>query len=200
MPAELPTYKEIEALHGKYAPSDAVFNLIFTHCQIVWEVAEQLIAQSHPVVDIEFVKAGCLLHDIGAYQLFSSSGEVDHKSYIRHGVLGDKLLRREGFSEALCRVASHHTGVGLSKRDIQENNLPLPVGDYTAKSVEERLIMYADKFHTKSTPPTLMKIETYRAFTGKFDPANEDQFMGFVQEFGEPSLALLAKKYTLEIM
>ncbi len=31
-------------------------------------------------------------------------------------------------------------------------NLPVPPADYLAETPEERLVMYADKFHSKSHP------------------------------------------------
>lgn len=200
MNTELPSYEQIVALHKKYAPSAAAYDLIFTHCEIVWEIAQQLMKQSNPAVDAEFIKAACLLHDIGAYGLFLPQGGIDHANYIRHGILGDELLGQEGFSEPLCRIASHHTGVGLRAGEIKNNNLPLPIQDFMAETIEERLVMYADKFHTKTTPPRLMRVETYRVFTGKFDLANVQRFMQFEREFGVPNLAPLAKKYNIEIV
>lgn len=67
----LPTYEEILALHKKYSPSEVAFDLVFTHCQIVRELAEQLISKLGVPVNSELVKAGCLLHDIGVYRLYS---------------------------------------------------------------------------------------------------------------------------------
>ena len=54
----LPSTDEIIKLHKKYAPSDAAFDLVFTHSQIVWQLAEQLIKNSNLAVDSELVKAG----------------------------------------------------------------------------------------------------------------------------------------------
>lgn len=49
-----------------------------------------------------------------------------------------------------------HTGVGLTKEDVLVQGLPLPPADYVAITPEERLVMYADKFHSKTTPPTFV--------------------------------------------
>lgn len=196
----LPTYQEIIALHKKYAPSDEAFELVFTHSQIIWEIAEQLIAKSNLVVNSELVKVGCLLHDIGVYRLYLPNGKIDHKNYIKHGTEGHALLKQEGFSEQICRFASHHTGVGLTKREIIELNLPIPPADYFAKTAEERLIMYADKFHTKTTPPTLMTVDTYAEFRKKFGQETVQAFRKLQQEFGTPDLQPLADKYQLEIV
>jgi uncharacterized protein len=195
-----PTYEEIVALHKKYAPSDAAFNLVFTHCQVVWELAEQRINAGTLPIDAQFVKVGCLLYDIGAYHFCSKSGVLDLKDYIKHGIIGYDILKQEGFAEQLCRVASHHTGVGLSAQEIQSKGLPLPVEDYFAESIEERLIMYADKFHTKSTPPKLLTPAAYCEFVStKFGADKVARFKKLEEEFGAPDLALLAQKYGLEI-
>ena len=189
-----PTYDEIVAIHKKYAPNDEAFDLIFTHCQIVWSVAEQLIEARSLDVDKDLVKVASLLHDIGVYRLFRPDGTLDHKSYISHGALGYEVLKNEGFDETICRFASHHTGVGLSKNEIIADNLPLPHEDFFADTLEEEIVMYSDKFHTKSTPPKFMTADEYAIFVRKFGEEKELRFREMQQRFGEPNLDLLAKK------
>jgi uncharacterized protein len=196
----LPTYEEIVGLHKKYAPSEEAFSLVFTHSQIVWEIAEQLINKSDLPVDRELVKVGCLLHDIGVYRLYLPNGEIDHKNYIKHGTLGHEILKDEGFDERICRVASCHTGIGLSKVEIEEEGLPIPPADYFAETPEERLVMYADKFHTKSTPPKLMTPESYEKYVAKFGEAKVERFKGFQKLLGRPDLETIAEKYGVEIV
>ena len=75
----------------------------------------------------------------------------------------------------------------------------MPNRDYVAKSTEERLVMYADKFHSKTTPPKLMSVEAYRQYTSQFNDQNGARFDKLIAEFGEPDLAPFAKKYNLEI-
>ena len=194
------TYDEIVALHKKYAPSDAAFDLVFTHCQIVWELAEQLIKQSILPVNSELVKVGCLLHDIGVYRLYLPNGEIDHANYIKHDTEGYALLKEEGFDEQFCRFASCHTGVGLAKQEIEEEDLPIPPADYFAETPEEQLIMYADKFHTKTTPPKFMTADAYAEKQRRFGEEKVKRFRQFQKEFGTPELEPLAKKYGLEII
>lgn len=126
----LPSASEIEALLRKYAPTEIVFDLVFTHCKIVGDIATQLAEKSGANLDIELVKVGCLLHDIGVYPLFDKNGvETDTSKYITHGVRGEEILRGVGFAEELCRFASHPTGAGITKEQIVENDLPLPHDD-----------------------------------------------------------------------
>ncbi|MFD7614615.1 HD domain-containing protein [Streptomyces sp. NPDC059828] len=189
---ETPGVAEIRGLHEKYAPNAAALDLVFTHCEIVWSLAEQLISVSGLDVDADLVRAGCLLHDIGVYRLFDEQGRVDKANYLRHGVLGHELLEAEGFPEPLCRFCSCHTGVGLTKADIEAQGLPLPPGDYTAVTVEERLVMYADKFHSKTTPPRFITADSYGAYLGRFGQDKVLAFQSMRGTFGEPVLAGLA--------
>jgi uncharacterized protein len=132
----IPADKEILVLHEKYAPTPEALDLVYTHCQIVCAIAEQLHARSGADVDIDLVRAGSLLHDIGVYRLYDDAGQLDHANYIRHGVLGHELLLEEGFPEEIGRFASCHTGVGLSREDVIRQGLPLPPADYLADAIE----------------------------------------------------------------
>lgn len=196
----LPSYEEIVALHKKHAPSEDAFNLVFTHCQIVLDIAEQLIETSQLAVDQELVKVGCLLHDIGVYRMYLPDGTIDHANYIKHGTHGYDLLQEEGFSEVICRIASHHTGVGLSKQEIIDEGLPLPPADYFAETLEEQLIMYADKFHTKTTPPKFMSADTYAEKQARFGADKAATFREFQRRFGTPDLTPLSEKYGFDII
>lgn len=188
-----PTIDQIKLLHEKYAPSQAALDLVFTHCQIVYEIAQELIRLRPELkVDHELIRAGCLLHDIGAYQLFTGD-ELNEEKYITHGVEGYKILKSEGFDESLCLIASHHTGMGLSKEDIQDQSLPLPHEDFLADTIEQQLVMYADKFHSKV--PQFNTYEAYLKFTSQFSSANAAQFESFSQLFGIPEIENLAIRY-----
>ncbi|MEV4331778.1 HD domain-containing protein [Streptomyces sp. NPDC049597] len=191
----VPSVDEIRALHLKYAPNDAAFGLVFTHCEIVWRVAERLIAVSGCGVDADLVRAGCLLHDIGVYRLYDVEGRLNGQNYVRHGVLGHEALEAEGLPEVLCRFCSCHTGVGLSKEDVLAQRLPLPPADYLAVTPEERLVMYADKFHSKTTPPKFVSPDTYAAYVGRFGQDKVAAFRALRAVFGDPELEHLAAAY-----
>ncbi|SNQ48731.1 conserved hypothetical protein [Frankia canadensis] len=182
-----------EGLHRRHAPSAAAFDLVFTHCRIVGDVAAALLAAgAAPRADRELLRAGALLHDIGVYRLYDATGRLDHAQYLRHGVLGHALLAAEGLPESLCRFCSCHTGVGLTREDIEVGGLPIPPADYLAETVEERLVMYADKFHSKSHPGSFLTVDAYRAHVRRFGAAKVRGFDALVAEFGVPDLARLA--------
>jgi uncharacterized protein len=183
---KIPTDAEIRALHERLAPSPQALALVYTHCEIVARIAGRLIG---PGLDPALVRAGCLLHDIGVYRL--GAGEA----YIRHGLLGHEVLAGLGFAETLCRFCSHHTGVGLTREDVRRQGLPLPVDDYVAETGEERLVMYADKFHSKSAPPRFVSAAAYAVTVTRFGDDKAAAFKAMVADYGEPDLAPLAAEY-----
>lgn len=178
----------MRALHEKYAPTHEALSVVRTHCEIVARIALELAARSPRPIDTGLVEIGALLHDIGVYR-------VRGGPYIRHGVLGHELLRAEGLPEVLCRFASCHTGVGLTRADIERQRLPIPPGEYVAGTVEERLVMYADKFHSKSSPPKFLDAAAYAVKVARFGPEKVTAFRDLVAEFGEPELDPLVAEF-----
>jgi uncharacterized protein len=195
MNTRVPTDEEILALHERHAPTPTALELVYTHCVIVCGIAEQLRARSGLEAAPDLVRAGCLLHDVGVYRLYDDAGKLDHAHYIRHGVLGHELLREEGFPEVICRFASHHTGVGVSRDDVLRQELPLPPCDYLAETPEETLVMYADKFHSKTTPPVLLTADAYAASVRRFGEDKVAAFESMRAAFGEPDLLPFSTAY-----
>lgn len=139
-------------IHKYYAHAPRLEQLLVTHS---WQVTQRALAAAvaHPelAIDVAFVYEAGMLHDIGIY-LTDAPGILCYgaESYIRHGVLGALLMRREGLpSHAL--VCERHTGTGLPVEQIMARQLPLPT-DRTLEpeSLEEQLICWADKFYSKS--------------------------------------------------
>ncbi|WP_182887023.1 HD domain-containing protein [Microbispora sp. H10885] len=196
----LPTDAEIRALHERHAPSEEAFDLVHTHCEIVCAIALRLAGRAGLDVDAELVRAGSLLHDIGVYRLYDGDGRLDHAGYVRHGILGHELLRAEGLPESLCRFCSHHTGVGISREDVLRQGLPLPPRDYLAESAEEELVMFADKFHSKTVPPRFVTADAYAAHVRRYGEDKAEVFASMRAVFGVPDLGPLAVAYGHEIV
>lgn len=197
----LPTDQQIRELHRKYAKTDADFNLLYTHCQVVEAIAMQLLdAKPQPGIDRELVHVGCMLHDIGAYDVLVDGKFVQG---VRHGTIGEEILKSEGYPETIWRFASHHTGVGLTAKDVVDQNIPIPVADYTAQTDEERLVMYADKFHSKSNPPLeppyFCTFEWFRDSVKQFGPDRAAKFDNLAELFGKPDLVSLSKRFGYDI-
>ena len=193
----IPTDEDILRLHEKHAPTPKAFDLVYEHCVIVCGIAEQLHCRmgADQEIDIDLTRAGALLHDVGVYRLYDSAGNLDGGNYIRHGILGYGLLKEEGLPEAICRFASHHTGVGLTREDVVAQRLPLPPADYLAETGEERLVMYADKFHSKKTPPVLLTAPAYAARVRRFGAEKVAAFQAMRAAFGEPDLEPFSAAY-----
>ncbi|MGH4035314.1 HD domain-containing protein [Actinomycetota bacterium Odt1-20B] len=192
---DIPSADEVRALHQKYAPTREAFEVVYTHCEIVWSIAQDLLRRFEGTLNADLVQAGCLLHDIGVYQLYDAHGVLDNSQYIRHGVLGHNILRAEGFPEFVCRFCSCHTGVGLSKHDVITQQLPLPLADYLAETAEERLVMYADKFHSKTNPPKFMSAPAYATYVQRFGDDKTTAFHALHAEFGDPDLMALSARF-----
>ena len=186
----IPSDDEILGLHEKHAPTAGAFDLVYTHCVIVCGIVEQLHSRlrAGQEIDIDLARAGALLHDVGVYRLYNKAGNLDGRNYIRHGILGYELLQEEGIPEAICRFASHHTGVGLTRDDVIAQRLPLPPADYLAETGEERLVMYADKFHSKKTPPILLTAPAYAARVRRFGAGKIAAGEAMRAAVGEPDL------------
>lgn len=182
----IPTDSEIRALHERFAPTAEAFELVWTHCLIVARIAGSL---GRDDLDMDLVRAGCLLHDIGVYRL----DPAEH--YVRHGLLGYDVLGEAGLPETLRRFCSHHTGVGITRDDVLHQRLPLPDRDFLAETGEEELVMYADKFHSKSTPPRFLTAATFAGRITRFGEDKAKRFQTLVDTYGEPVLTGLAAEF-----
>ncbi|MCF0198585.1 MAG: HDIG domain-containing protein [Bacteroidaceae bacterium] len=134
-----------------YAGNPPLHALLLEHSRLV--AAKALaVAERHPELqlDTDFLREAAMLHDIGIF-LTDAPGIHCHgtEHYLRHGLLGAELLRREGLPRH-ARVAERHTGTGLTAEQITSRALPLPVADYLPETLEEQVICYADKFFSKS--------------------------------------------------
>ncbi|MBA3723423.1 MAG: HD domain-containing protein [Candidatus Levybacteria bacterium] len=187
------TFDQIKALHEKYAPDQRLFELVFTHCQIVQALAQQIIEHKKLTLNIPLVYAGALLHDIGTYTFLEQPPEIGKATYYKHPMEGSRILKYEGMPEDICNVVEHHLGVGLSEDQIIKRGLDLPIQDYSPTTIEERLVLYADKFHSKK--PQFNSYASYCTYTEQFGAGSVEKFKKLADEFGIPDIAELAKEY-----
>lgn len=189
----IPDNEHIIQIHKKYAPNKESFDLVFTHCQAVEDIALQIVDNKKLALDPILISAAALLHDIGAYGLIDPHAVFNEREYIKHGIKGYERLVNEGVDLKLAEIARRHTGVGITKEMVIAQNLPLPPFDYLARNPLERLIMYADKFHSKV--PAFNRYESYLQKSRKFGEANAQRFIEYAEEFGIPKLDALSSKY-----
>lgn len=169
---------DISAIIGKfYEGNERGKEVLLAHSVLVAKKALD-IAKAHPELNIDttFVNEASLLHDIGVF-LCDAPGIFcfGNEPYIKHGILGAELLRREGL-ERHARVCERHTGAGLSKESILAQNLPLPLHDYLPETMEEKLICFADKFFSKSRPTEEKSLEQARCSIAKFGEDSLSRF------------------------
>jgi uncharacterized protein len=140
------------SLIAKYFPPDSpAFSIYLPHVILVTNRALVIARRlSLSQESIQFIEDAGLLHDIGICRVndpeIGCHGELP---YVCHGVEGRKILESEGIPTDIALVAERHTGVGISRDDIRDQNLPLPDRDLVPLTVEEKIIAYADKFYSK---------------------------------------------------
>ncbi len=173
-------------IYDKYYPAGTQGRRILEqHCRSVAELALEINRGRHLGLDPAEVEDAAMLHDIGIF-LTDAPGIGCHgtEPYIRHGVLGADLLRSEGAPEEYARVAERHTGAGISREDIEELHLPLPVDrDMMPHSLLERLVCYADKFYSKSGDMQRKSLERVRQSMARHSSRTSERFEELHREF-----------------
>jgi uncharacterized protein len=104
-----------------------------THSLKVAEKALEIAARTNAALDQELVGRGALFHDLGKAQTHE----------IKHGQLGAEMGAALGLPPAVTEVMEKHIRGGLTPAEAIE--LGLPVKDYTLNTLEERIIIYADR-------------------------------------------------------
>lgn len=168
-----------------YFDNDDLKDILIRHSSAVARKALQM-ADAHPElsIDRDFVYEAAMLHDIGI--IYTDAPGIKcygDEPYIKHGILGAAMLRREGY-EAHARVCERHTGAGLSFEDIVSRGLPLPHISLLPETMEEQLICYADKFFSKTRPDTEKTVEQAERSIAKFGEEGVARFREWTRVFG----------------
>lgn len=122
---------------NEYLSSDILeeFNCSFfviEHSQAVMLKATQLAMDFELEVDLDLVKKGAILHDVGRSQ---TNG-------IKHAIVGAEIIRNEGFPTEIVKIVERHIGAGITKEEALI--LGLPPKDYVPITLEEKLVAHAD--------------------------------------------------------
>lgn len=195
----LPSDNEIQALHKRLAPSEHDYKSIYGHSQIVAEMAAELIEKNNLDVNKKLVRVGALLHDVGGYTYEDIEQAFKNGEYITHALRGYDVLKAEGIDEVVCQIALNHVGVGVTKQNIQEMNLPLSPQDYSPVTPEQEIVMYADKFHSKGRESTFNSPQWYEQKVTRFGHDHPKKFAALIQKYGVPDIKTLAKKHNQPI-
>jgi uncharacterized protein len=178
---------DIDAVIREYYPrGSTVYGTLKRHGAQV--AAKALAIADRPgfeTVDKGFLFEAAMLHDIGIFMTDTPVlGCHGSHPYICHGVLGRELLENHGLPRHAL-VCERHVGVGLSARDIEEQQLPLPVRDMQPRTIEEEIICYADKFFSKNgnNEHTSRTAEEVAALLGRYGQAPVRRFQAWARRF-----------------
>ena len=128
----IPSEGDSLALHKKYRSNER----IVAHCRTVARVSIVLADEFErrgKSVDSKVVLAGALLHDVGRARVQT----------VGHGLEGSEMLQGEGVDERVVEVVRRHVGAGISAEEAKA--LGLPDLDYVPRTLEERIVCFADK-------------------------------------------------------
>lgn len=117
----IPNHEECIRLLEKYSTPMH----IILHSEMVWKVGKVVaegLSRNKYLVDINLVRASCLLHDIGKYLCI-----LEGKGY--HDIRGQQILDNEGLPEIGRIVVQHVVLSGEKDRSL----------------AEEHILFYADK-------------------------------------------------------
>lgn len=176
---------DYQQIIDKYYPAGSPLRDIYMkHARSVADLALAIRARKGLALEAHTVMAAAMLHDIGIYLTDAPGIECrGTEPYIRHGVLGAELLRREGVDEEIASVAERHTGAGITESDIDTQMLPLERRDYSPRTLLERLVCYADKFYSKTRLDQAKTLDQVRASMARRGEATLARFEALRSEF-----------------
>lgn len=170
-----------------YADHPEALRFLLEHSrQVAVKAVEVAMRVRHLGPDVRFIEEAAILHDIGIFRTDAPQlGCHGGHPYICHGIIGRALLEQEGLPlHAL--VCERHVGVGLTVEDIKKNQFPIPLRDMTPKSLEEKIVCYADKFFSKDGKPLEEKpLDAVRDFIARFGEDKLAVFDRWVRMFEE---------------
>ena len=117
---------EIEILKKEKTPPNVIDHSIAV-CKRAFEIA-----QNFPEADLELIRKGALLHDIGRSKTHG----------IKHAVVGVEIAREYGYGEDVLNIIERHIGAGITKDEAK--SLGLFEKSYVPKTLEEKIVAHAD--------------------------------------------------------
>ncbi|MFH1125490.1 MAG: TIGR00295 family protein [Candidatus Altiarchaeota archaeon] len=135
---------------------------VIEHCKAVSKQAVGIarkIGKKGYKVDLEFIQAASLLHDIGRSRTHG----------IRHGIEGARIMKNH---PKYARVCERHIGAGIGKKESKK--LGLPAKSYIPRTLEEKIIAHTDNtIEGRKVVPIERTIKAYEEKLGKTHPATK---------------------------
>lgn len=176
---------DYQKIIDKYYPEDnELRHILIVHSRKVADKALEIV-DNHPELsaDRQFVEEAAMLHDIGIFMTDADGIQCfGDKPYICHGTLGSDLLKKEGYPQHAL-VCERHTGAGLSLKDIEKQQLPIPHRDLLPVSIEEQIICFADKFYSKTKLEKEKTVEQALRSVAKFGEESANRFTKWTEMF-----------------
>lgn len=176
---------DYNAIIDKYYPQEnELKNILTVHSRAVADKA-LAICDKHPELnaDRQFVEEAAMLHDLGIFKCDADGIQCfGTEPYICHGTIGAQILREEGYPRH-ARVCERHTGTGISLKQIEERNLPIPHKDLMPETIEEIIVCYADKFFSKTKLDREKTVEQAMKSLEKFGQEGVEKFKKWVAMF-----------------
>lgn len=173
-----------EIIDRHYTRGSRLREILVLHSRCVADKALEIARKRGLDLDPADIEAAAMLHDIGIVACDAPGIECHGtEPYIRHGVVGAEMLRRDGVPEHIAAVAERHTGSGLTADEIERRGLPLPHIDLMPRNTLERLICYADKFYSKTRGDYCKSLDHVRASLQKHGEAALERFDKLHAEF-----------------
>jgi uncharacterized protein len=166
-----------EIIKKYYSEGSELYNILLVHSLAVADKALEIISM-HPELNLDktFVYEAAMIHDIGIFLTDAPEIHCFGKfRYICHGYLGAEIMRKEGF-EKHARVCERHTGSGLTREAIIQNQIPVPQRDMVPVSPEEKLICFSDKFYSKSKIDKVKTVKQIRKSLSKYGDDSVNRF------------------------
>jgi uncharacterized protein len=149
---QLPTREQ--ALH--FLQESGCLRNVTKHCEAVAQLAVEIAKTCKEKgldVNLELVEIGALLHDIGRAKTHS----------VHHAIVGAEIAKSYGLSEPVISIIKRHVGGGITANEARK--LGWPKGVYVPRTLEEKIVSYADKLVEGSQR---VPIEvTIKKFSGK---------------------------------
>jgi uncharacterized protein len=109
---------------------------VINHCEAVAELAVEIAKTCKEIglnVNLELVKVGALLHDIGRSKTHS----------VHHAVIGAEIARSVSLPEPVISIIKRHVGGGITASEAKKLGWPKDI--YVPQTLEEKIVSYADK-------------------------------------------------------
>ncbi len=162
----------LEKRFGRYRPDWK--QSISDHSIIVHDLAlflaRKIMEKGHKA-DLKLLGTACILHDIGY---------ATTKESIKHGVESARVLRDEGL-EREARAAECHIGIGITPEDAEK--LGLGYNDYMPKTIEEKILCYADNLDFFDRKTKKHTIKDSKAVEERFGKELGDKYRRRTEEF-----------------